>query len=325
MELLKTIQHNKEINFNKATEFYNQGLYANALSYYFRALNAAEILENKMEEAEAKKGIMFCYAFEREYDQVFNYSQDLILNYQLTSEKKELTQAYKAFALNRKGQFREAEKILKYLVKSDSKRVQFRAHTDLGLLYYFLHRFSENESLDLAFEHIEKAYQFASAEGEESLYKSASNMGLIYLEKGEIDSALMYFEEALKHTENGRFIAQIYNELGRVYALKDDLDKSEEYFEKASKYALSNSKFLILTYNLYYQGLVYLHIGKENNAYNFLHTALFSFLERKHYPEVVAIYKELMFLFQETNPEKAEYYQQEYQHYLNYIDPLGEK
>lgn len=324
MELLEFINKNRKDNLLKAQELHKQGSYNKALAYYFRALNAAEIVNDREGEAEAKKGIMFCYAFKCEYDQVLDYSNDLLDSYHLESEQRELCLTAKAFALNRKGQFRSAEGILKDLLFSDSQRVQFRAHTDLGLLYYFLHRFSKNNSLELALENFKAAYQIAPGVNDLAVYKSSSNMGLTYLEKGELERALQSFEQSLTYASNEHLKAQTFNELGRVYALMDRLEKSEDFFERAARYALEKSKFVTLTYNLYYRGLIQIHFGRINNAYNYLHTALYSFLEHKHYPEVVVIYKELSKLFKEKNPQQAEYFLKEYHYYLNYIDPLGE-
>ena len=327
MELLEFIQKSKEENLEKALKLYHQEQFVNALAYYYRALNAAEILMDKRAEADAKKGIMFCYSLGRDYDQVLTYSDDLLNNYELESELRELILTTRATALNRKGQFRSAEKLLKDLLYSESERVLFRAHTDLGLLYYFLHQhdFVEGETIDLALENFRTAYQYAPVVSSKAQYKAASNMGLIYLEKGNVPEALRFFEESLEHTQGEYYQAQTYNELGRVYAKMGDLEKSEEYFEKAARYAMENNKFLTLTYNIYYRGLVQIDLGKISNAYNYFHTALYSFLEHKHYPEVVAIYKELFTLFEETHPERAEYFLNEYQHYLNYIDPLGDE
>lgn len=325
MELLEFITKNRQDNLLKAQDLHKQGFYTKAIAYYFRVLNASEIINDREGEAEAKKGIMFCYAFKCDYDQVLDYSNDLLASYQLESEQRELCMTAKAFALNRKGQFRSAESILKDLLFSDSQRVKFRAHTDLGLLYYFLHRFSENHSLELAFENFQAAHQLAPAVSEHAIYKSSSNMGLTYLEKSELELALKSFEQSLSYIKNDHQKAQTFNELGRVYALLGELEKSEGFFEKAARYALENSKFVTLTYNLYYRGLIQIHLGRVNNAYNYLHTALYSFLEHKHYPEVVVIYKELSNLFREDNPQRAEYFLKEYQYYLNYIDPLGEE
>lgn len=325
MELLNFVMNSKDENFEKAIKLYNQEQYVNALAYFFRALNAAEILLDKQAEAEAKKWITFCYSLVRDYDQVLVYSDDLLENYELESEQRELALTTKACALTCKGQFKSAEKLLKDLLFSESQRVLFRAHTDLGMMYYFMQSFSESEKTDLAFENLKAAYQYAQNLGDKALYKAASNMGLIYLEKGEVAEALKYFEESLNLTENEYEKVQTYNELGRVYAKMGALDKSEDYFEKAARYALENSKFLTLTYNIYYRGLVQIDLGKVSSAYNYLHTALYSFLEHKHYPEVVAIYKELSALFKESHPERAEYFLNEYQYYLNYIDPLAEE
>lgn len=322
MELLESIKKNKLANYKKAQELYKEGLYSNALVYFFRALNAIELLNNQIDEVDVKKWIMFCYSANCEYDQVLLYSDDLLNNYRLDSEQHELICTTKAFALNRMGQFAAAEKILKELINSDSKKVRFRANTDLGLLYYFLHRFSENELLDLALECFKAAHQSATAVDQNSLYKSLSNLGLLYLEKEEIDLALTTFLESLDYAKSEHERAQVYNELGRVYALQGNLDKSEEYLEKAASFSLMNNKLLTLTYNIYYRGLIQIQLRKINNAFTYLHTALYSFLERKHYPEVVVIYKQLSELFSENNPQRAEYFLNEYHHFLNYIDPI---
>lgn len=325
MELVNNIQSSKQMNNEKARDLYKKGLSHNALAYYFRALNAAEILHDTASEAEIKRGIMFCYANDLEYDQVLAYSDDLLNNYELASEKREIILTGKAFALSRKGQFRQAEQLLKDLLFSESQTIRFRAYTDLGLLYYFLSRFSEKDSLELAFEHLKTAYEYSVTLGNEKRYRAASNMGLIYLEKGDAAQALRYFEESLEYAESDLFQAQTQNELGRVYAKLGDLEKSEYYFEKTAKYALESGKFLTLTYNIYYRGLVQIDLDKKSNAYNYLHTALYSFLEHKHYPEVLAIYKILSSLFEESHPQRAEYFLNEYHHYLNYIDPLGDE
>lgn len=326
MELLNYIQTNKEKNLNKAFDLYAKGLYHNALAYYFRALNAAELVQDKDVEALIKHKITLCYFFELDYDQALDYCEDLLTNYTLESEQRELVLHVKASTLNRKGQFRLAEKLLKDLLFSDSLRIRFKAHTDLGLLYYFLHRFSEINTLELAVQNLNTAYEIIIEIGGEEHFNAASNKGLICIEKGEAKEALQYFEESLQLAGDDKLkTAQTQNELGRVYAMLGDMVKSEEYFEKAAKYALENSKFLTLTYNIYYRGLTQISLGKINSAYNYLHTALYSFLEHKHYPEVVAIYKILSELFEESHPQRAEYFLNEYHHYLNYIDPLGEE
>lgn len=323
MELLSYIKTNQETNFNKAENLYERGLVNNALAYYFRALNAAELLQDKDAQARIKRKIMICYYFDLDYNQALEYGKDLLENYALDSEDREKVIHAKAAALNRKGQFREAEKLFKDLLFSDSRQIRFRAHTDLGLLYYFLHRFSENDSLELAVQNLKIAYQIAQELSDKQRCLAATNNGLIHIEKGELSEALRYFEESLILAGSDKHrIAQNQNELGLVYARLGDLEKSEEYFELAAKYALENSKFLTLTYNIYYRGLVQMNAGKVNSAYNYLHTALFSFLEHKHYPEVVAIYKILSELFEESHPQRAEYFLNEYHHYLNYIDPI---
>lgn len=325
MELVNFVETNMRNNFEKAHDLYVKGQHHNALAYYFRALNGAEILQDQGAEVEAKKGIMFCYMLDLEYNLALNYCDDLLNNYDMETEQREFTLVSKASALNRIGQFRQTETLLKDLLFSDSPRVRFRVHTELGLLYYFLHRFSEKNTLELAFDNYKAAYGYALDMKGEALYRAASNFGLIYLEKGDAEQALRYFEESMEYAGSDHNKARTQNELGRSYAMLGDLEKSEGYFEKASRYALENNRFLTLTYNIYYRGLVQIQLNKINNAYNYLHTALYSFLEHKHYPEVVAINKILSNLFEESHPQRAEYFLNEYHHYLNYIDPLGDE
>lgn len=325
MELLKNIEKSRIDSYDKALELFNQGQYAKALGNYFRSLNAAEILKEKDLEAESKKGIILCYSHENEHDEVLTYVDDLLNNYSLEAEQYDLILIVKAYSLSMLGKFRSSEKILKEVItKNESKRVLYRAHTELGLLYYFLHRFSENDTLDDAFNNLKRSYELSEVEGKKSLYMSSANLGMVYLEMNKLDEALKYFEEALEHAENDFYKARTYNELGRVFALKGDLKRSDEYMDQAYRYALENSKLENLAFNIYYRGLIQKHLDKVNNAYSYLHTALYSFIEFKRYPEVVAIYKELHELFKESHPERAEYFLDEYYHFLNYIDPIGE-
>lgn len=324
MELLKDIQKNKEINFKKAQQLFDQGLYTNALGYFFKALNAVELMDDQALEISIKKGILFSYLRIGDYDLALEYCEDLLDHHDLDLEQRQLTLATKALAYNVKGRHSDSLSILESLSDSESEKVQYRVYLDQGLLYYRMSLFSEDDVLRLALENLKKAYEYRDIEGETSQFKSALNLGIVLVASQEYEHALECFQESLKYAYSDYFKVQVYNELARVYAYLDDMEKSEEFFEKAYRYALENDKFLNLAYNVYYRGLIQKYLGKMNNAYSYLHTALYSFLEYKHYPEVVAIYKELYVLFKESNPERAEYFLNEYYHFLNYIDPIGE-
>ncbi|MFC2168941.1 tetratricopeptide repeat protein [Acidobacteriota bacterium] len=55
------------------------------------------------------------------------------------------------------------------------------------------------------------------------------NMGLVYLNNGDVDRAILYFKKALKLNPEYDLA---FNSMGLAYSMKGELEKSVEYFQK---------------------------------------------------------------------------------------------
>ena len=72
-----------------------------------------------------------------------------------------------------------------------------------------------------------------------NLAASYNNIGLVYMQKGELDKALEFYNKALEikkeKAPNSLSLATSYNNIGMVYRQKGDAARAEEYLKKAEE------------------------------------------------------------------------------------------
>lgn len=122
-------------------------------------------------------------------------------------------------ALLREGKYSAA---LRELMKSEKMNDQ-----DSLLHYYMGHVYMQKNRLDLAVERYKRAIElkpdFAGAK---------NDLGVVYLKKGEIDTAIALFEEVNEEILYASPHNPLFN-LGRAYYMKKDYKKAEEYLQEA--------------------------------------------------------------------------------------------
>ncbi|MFX0113682.1 MAG: tetratricopeptide repeat protein [Candidatus Hodarchaeota archaeon] len=101
---------------------------------------------------------------------------------------------------------------------------------NLGMLY------RHQGLLDEALEALKRAAEIDQRLNNPEFSISSQNLGLIYLDRGEYNTALQYFQESLKArkaTGNIRDIAFSLAYIGRIYLKRGELDVALERFEEA--------------------------------------------------------------------------------------------
>jgi tetratricopeptide (TPR) repeat protein len=118
------------------------------------------------------------------------------------------------------------------------------------------------------------------------IYLPLGNLGVAYQQKGELDTALGYFEEALRVSQelgNKNFSATILMVIGHIYRAKGDMKKALELSERAQLLA-DEAKGPSITVVLIYSGDFYWQLGDLDRAAKLIKHGLKLELANPTYP-----------------------------------------
>jgi len=194
------------------------------------------------------------------------------------SDDKELKEHYlKALLLCRNDKYEDAikefENILRICIISPTEKMSILLN--LGNAYYSL---SQNdkalENYNASLRVTEKVGKKTALEGKAA---ALGNIGLIYSDKGDLDNALKYHQDALKIDreigyKQGETLA--LGNIGLIYLNKGDLDNALKYHQDALKIDREIGYKQGETLALGNIGLIYLNKGDLDNALKYLKKAL---------------------------------------------------
>jgi len=135
-----------------------------------------------------------------------------------------------AYLLGIMGEYGEALKQYEELLRKNPRAsLELAIHNNMGIAYLVLGRMksAENEFRKCLQLSEKDTYGMASALG---------NLGIVFMDKGELEKAREYYEKALEiHRELGNKLgmANQLGNLGNVFMDKGELEKAREYHEKA--------------------------------------------------------------------------------------------
>jgi serine phosphatase RsbU (regulator of sigma subunit)/tetratricopeptide (TPR) repeat protein len=158
----------------------------------------------------------------------------------------------KGIACDNLGKMAEAftayEKALPMAEKLGNKLLIASVYGNVGMLY-------QHASGDTAkaLENFRKSIQIHEELQDKELGEVYNNVGIVFLDRGDYDSALVYFNKSMKESEkrgDERMVSYIYNNIGNIYFQKKDYPTSISYFEKSKviKEKLGDKKGMVSAY-----------------------------------------------------------------------------
>jgi tetratricopeptide (TPR) repeat protein len=104
-----------------------------------------------------------------------------------------------------------------------------------------------------------------------------NNIGIIYVRKGELDTALEYYQKSLRIFEeigNRQDIAYALNNIGNIYSSKGDFDTALEYYQKSVQIFEEVGNKRDIAYALNNIGVIYYSKGKLDTALEYYQKSL---------------------------------------------------
>jgi tetratricopeptide (TPR) repeat protein len=170
------------------------------------------------------------------------------------------------------------EKLDNALVKLKNYQEEKKQQEDILMrLHFNVAREAQDVSqLDLAIKHYQEALAYV---GDDQQIQAAilGNIGLIYRDKGDLDQALRYHQEALKvHKEIGYLQGEASDlgNIGLIYRAKGDLDQALRYHQEALKVHKEIGYLQGEANQLGNIGLIYHDKGDLDQALRYLQEAL---------------------------------------------------
>ncbi len=274
------------------------------------------------------------------YNHIFKYDSSLYYINKATAKYKQLIKegtSSKEFCkrklgyclyhtginLFRQGKYKEAlEKMyiaLKYYEDINNYTGQANVHLNIGNIYNF------NEEYDNAYlEYQETIRLLALTNGKKIPSMVYTNIGTIFLNKNELDSALFYFNKSLSATKiNDYTISGIYANIGLIYKKKHEYDSALTYFNNSlairKKIGYKNGEINTKT-NI---GLTYIEMKQYSKAKKILTEALNYTLKNNMAETTKEIYLGLSVIYENTNNFKAAFkYNKLYNLYKDSINSI---
>lgn len=222
------------------------------------------------------------------------------------------------------GRYQESAEIFEELFKHENSTAKRKAYNNMGVLYYHLHKYFEEECMDKAIQCFKQAFDLCQ-DDQLMQHKLLRNIGIAFYEKKDYTTALRKLKESLLLLSDDKVeLANTLNELAKVYIELHDYDQALTNLREAEKILLNKNYRNLeeLSRNIFIHGLLARKQGRIETAFSHFQTALQGFVEKEIYPEAVLVCKEIYEMFKNSHPERASFYLDQYQFYLNYLDPM---
>ncbi len=314
-------------HFNQASALLEKKEYHKANLFFARSLTIGEILNDPQ---------LIIKSFLKIADVLFvsNKLQDAYTVYQdLEALETDMSPEVYCHVRNRigvifarTGRYQEAKNIFEDMVKHDDPKAKRRAYINMGMMYYYRHSFFEENCMDKAIQSFTKADEFCSGKDDDQLMKHRilRDIGMAFYEMKDYTSALRKFKESLLLIEDKVELAKTLNEIAKVYIEFHDYEQAQKNLREAEKILLHKNYRNLeeLSRNIFIHGLLSKKQGRTETAFSQFKTALQGFVESEIYPEAVLVCREIYEMYRDINTERADFYMDQYQFYLNYLDPM---
>ncbi|MEZ5071740.1 MAG: tetratricopeptide repeat-containing sensor histidine kinase [Bacteroidales bacterium] len=163
----------------------------------------------------------------------------------------------------------------------------------------------EMDKLEEAEHHYRKALRYFREEKSiEDECMALNNIGLIFFDRGQYDSTLVYFNEAVGKLRSDTVLAEteketlggLYNNIALTFSLMDDSRTSLQYLLRSLKLAYDVSDDLAIGTAFCNLGAVYGELGRTDSALYYLHQGLKIGRESGYKDLVLETYNELSLL-----------------------------
>lgn len=298
--------------------------YLQTVISYSKAIAIGELMGDPKLALQAKMEVAKVYYKNRKPKEAYQLYCELSEYDDIFSEDEYLRiQNNKGITLFRMGRFQEAADHFETIVTKDNPTAKRKAFNNMGVMYYCLHTFFEQDCLDRAIQSFEKAYSLSS-EDQLMRHRILRNTGMAFCEKKDYSTALRKLKESLLFTENKIELASTLNEMAKVYIGLHDYDQALQNLREAEKILLQKDYRDLeeLSRNIFIHGLLAKKQGRIETAFSHFRTALQGFVEMEIYSEAVLVCRELYQMFKVSKPERASFFLDQYQFYLNYLDPM---
>jgi len=282
------------------------------------AKNLAEQLKFKKGLAYSLKSIGMAYYFQGDYINVLVFWEQSMEQFKAIGDQNGV-----ANMLNNLGAVYfnggDNTKALDYYIRSlrvseqigDTLRIA-TALVNIGAVYY-----AKQGTHERALEFYKRALPLSESLGDnDAIGTTTVNMGEIYYERGEYDSALIYFERSLdayRNSETGN-VPYTLNNIGKVYAQKGDFIKAINYQREAFELADYRKAKLEMTQSLIGLANTYLLNGDIQSSTNYFNRAQIIAEEIQASYELSEIYEGLAQNYESIGDFKLAFeYQSQYQ------------
>lgn len=260
-----------------------------AIGYSLEAIQLAEQLSFDKGKAYGLKNIGLAYYIKGNYPEVKNYWEQSLGIFQVMGDRlgiSNLLNNLGAVYFTQGDDPRALEYYLKSLRVSEEIGDKLRiatALTNIGAVY-----FNNPVHHDKAREYYSRALVISEESGDpDAIATSSVNLGEIYIEQEESDSALFYFQKALKVYEaTGGNAAYTLNNISKVHAARGNYREALKFQTRAYQESLELDAKLEMIQSLNGMGKSYLELSRQNDTLGDLNKALGYF--EKAYQEAVA-------------------------------------
>lgn len=309
---------------DKGKNYFLNNNFLKAFMFFTRALTIGELKEDRELIILAKKEIANLQFKTRDLRKAMEFYTDL-MEYKDFVDEKDIIQFQNRIGLINlfMGKYSKASDIFENLCTSQSTLAKRKAFNNMGVVHYYRYKYFDEECIDKALRNFQKAYQF-SIEDRLMQHKSLKNMGMALYEKKDFSTALDKLKRSLLFADTYQQKADSLNEIAKVNIELLEYQEAQECLRKAEKILLNagDGSLIELSRNLFINGLLAKKQGRTETAYSHFQAALQGFIEKEIYTEAVLASRAIYKMFKEANPERANFYADQYKFYLNYLDPM---
>ena len=222
---------------NLGTVYYIKGDYAQARSYYDKALQQFREQNNRMETGNIHNSYGLLYWELGDYDKaVLHYDQANKIFARIGDrEGQGIVLSNLGIIYYEVGQFDKAlgnySKALTISEQLSDEMTCANIHPNIGLVY------KELENFEKALLHLNASLKIEEKNGNISgKAKSFTNIGVCYFEMGNMDSSLVYHQRAMplyKKLGELKGVSQSLINIGSIYSKRNDFTAAGTYFEQA--------------------------------------------------------------------------------------------